>query len=227
MAAKYITHTVSDGDTIQSIGQRYEVDWTKIVELNSLSYPYVIGEIETPEEYADIDTVAKFGSVLLIPTDGLRFPLKTNNSAAEVAKYSLGCDLDLFTFEKGEHFNVVNLEIEGQLTDDNQGDLRLAEGIENLKQQLIVRLGTERGALLLHPEFGTNIKKYIGMRTTPELLTKIKLEIQEALLGDFRVKDVNKIQVAFNNRQVHVECVVTPIPPATDFLLSTTYFGDE
>lgn len=221
MAVQYVTHVVGAGDTIQLIGQKYNVDWTEIVNLNGLEYPYVAADdIET--EYDTMDTVAKIGTKLVVPSNGLNIPYKSNTSTSEMELYAFGGDLDLFTAEEGDGYNVVNLEIAGQLTDD-KGDLKLATGITNLKQQLIVRLGTEKGALLLHPDFGSNILKTIGAKVTPELLTKVQLEVAECLNSDFRVQSVTDIQVAYSSGKIHVECYVIPIPPYSAFTLSHTY----
>ena len=218
MASQYIVHTVGAGDTVQSIGLLYGVDWTELVNINGLEYPYIDDSVEL-NEYENIDSVAKIGSKLVIPTTGLNIPQKTNNSSEEVEKYAFGCDLDLFSMEESEN-HVVNLEVEGQLTDDTKGDIKLSEGIANLRQQLIIRLGTPKGALLLHPDFGTNLLDYIGKRTTVELLTKVQLEIQESLLGDFRVLGVSDISVIFKDRGVFVDCIVHPIEPYSVFKIS-------
>lgn len=221
MASQYIVHTVGAGDTVQSIGLLYGVDWTELVNINGLEYPYIDDSIEL-NEYENIDSVAKIGSKLVIPTTGLNIPQKTNNSSEEVEKYAFGCDLDLFSMEESEN-HVVNLEVEGQLTDDTKGDIKLSEGIANLRQQLIIRLGTPKGALLLHPDFGTHLLDYIGKRTTVELLTKIQLEIQESLLGDFRVLGVSDISVIFKDHGVFVDCIVHPIEPYSVFKLSHVF----
>lgn len=218
MSSQYIVHTVGAGDTIQSIGMLYGVDWTELVSINGLEYPYIDDDIEI-NEHQNIDSVAKIGSQLVIPTPGINIPVKTNNSTQEIEKYAFGCDLDLFSEEQSQN-HVVNLEVQGQLTDDQHGDIKLAEGVENLRQQLIIRIGTPKGALLLHPEFGTNILDYIGRKTTVELLIKIKLEIQECLLGDFRVLSVENIQAVFKDHGVFVDCVIHPVEPYSVFRLS-------
>ena len=223
MASQYLTHTVGAGDTIQSIGLLYSVDWTEIVDINGLEYPYICTDIEY-NEYQDIDGVAKLGSTLVIPTDGLNFPKKTNNSVDEIEKYAFGCDLDLFSYGL-EESRVVNLEMEGQLTHENN-DIKLSEGLMNLQQQLIIRIGTPKGALLLHPDFGTHILDYIGKRVTLELLIKIKLEIQECLLGDFRVLGVSDFNIIFKDRGIFVECTVHPIEPYSVFRLSHVFTKD-
>ena len=222
MASQFIMHTVGVGDTIQSIGQLYDVDWTELVVINGLEYPYIDDDLYI-NEHEELDGVAKVGSKLVIPTPGINIPNKTNNSAKEIEKYAYGCDLDIFSTELGEH-KVANLEIQGELTDDTKGDIKLSEGINNLRQQLIIRLGTPKGALLLHPEFGSNIHKYIGKRITVELLTKVKLEVQECILGDFRVLGVSDVTAIGKNTGIYVECFVHPVEPYTSsFRLSHTF----
>lgn len=221
MASQYIVHTVGVGDTIQAIAMMYGCDWTELVTINGLEYPY-IDDVIGVSEYADNDAVAKVGSKLVIPTTGINIPQKTNNSSAEVEKYAFGCDLDLYSWDNGETASN-NLETEGELSSDGKGDVLLSEGLNNLRQQLTTRLGTPKGALLLHPEFGTNLLDYIGRRTTVELLTKIQLEIRECLLSDFRVKDVGDINVAFHDHAIFVDCIIYPIEPYSVFRLSQQF----
>lgn len=222
MSSQYTVHTVGAGDTIQAIGLLYGVDWTELVEINGLEYPYIDDDLYINENES-LDGVAKIGSKLVIPTPGINIPNKTNNSSVEVEKYAFGCDLDLFSLEETQN-HTINLEVEGQLTDDNKGDIKLSEGIANLRQQLTIRLGTPKGSLLLHPEFGSNILNYIGLRTTVELLNKIKLEVQECLLGDFRVLGVSNITVIGKDKGIYVECFVHPTEPySSPFRLSHYY----
>ena len=39
--SQYVVHTVGAGDTIQAIGDLYGVDWTELVVVNGLEYPYI------------------------------------------------------------------------------------------------------------------------------------------------------------------------------------------
>lgn len=222
---KYAIHTVGSGDTIQSIGEMYNADWTEIVNINGLEYPYICDD-EEDDYYQYMDTVAKLGTNLLIPSDGISFPIKTNDFSDEVERYAFGTDLDLYT--NSETINkVVDLESEGELISNGLGDIKLSEGILNLRQQLITRLGTPKGALLLHPSYGSNILNYIGKRINTDVLTDIKLEIQECLLGDFRVDGVGEINVTFADNSVHVECEIKPIEPySSTFTLSNTYYSE-
>lgn len=221
MDSQYIIHTVGLGDTIQSIADLYGVEWSQLVIVNGLEYPYIDDDVVLNENI-NSDGVAKVGSKLVIPSSELKIPNKTNNSSAEIENYALGSDLDLFSLEETSN-HVVNLEVQGQLTDDNKGDLKLVQGIANLRQQLIIRLGTTKGALLLHPEFGSHISEYIGAKSTVELLVKIKLEVQECLLGDFRVQDVTDVTVLSQDGKIYVDCIVHPIAPYSTFKLTHLY----
>ena len=219
MASQYTVHKVGIGDTIQSIGLSYGVDWTKIVELNGLEYPYIEDTIEA-NEYEKLDSVAKLGSSLVIPAEGIGIPEKTNLSSKELEKYSFGSDLDIFLYRDQK---VVNIEDTGRLSNSTACDVQLSEGLQNLHQQLTVKLGTQKGTLLLHPEFGSELVRYIGQRVTPELLTKIKLEVKECLLEDFRVEDVEDVTVVYKDHAVYVECVIHPIKPFSTFTYSHAF----
>lgn len=214
----YVTHTVGAGDTIQKIGSLYNVDWTKIVSVNGLQYPYVDATVAY-NPYEDVDTVAKIGTLLVIPVEGVMLPVLTNGDQETVERYAFGGDLDIFDYVKQEYGQVIPLEIQGELTDNHQGDLKLSEGIQNLAQQLIIRLGTPVGALPLHPEFGTNINKYIGKRMSVETLTKIRLEVQESILRDFRVAGVGDVTVEARSGGVWVDAMIQPIDPYGVFRL--------
>lgn len=219
--SQFLTYTIKSGDTIQVIAQKYGLNWTDIVELNGLTFPYIDTTILN-NSYQGVDTVAKLGDSLVIPTQGTAFPTKTNGSSQELEKYIFGADLDIFSYADTTS-GIINLESEGQLSSDVKGDVKLCEGLSNLRQQLIIRLGTEKGALLLHPEFGSNILKYIGVRITEELLTKIKLEAQECILSDPRVESISNLQIASNNTSIRVEVDIFPIPPYSSFSLRHTY----
>lgn len=216
--SNYKVHIVGDGDTIQSIGDLYSVDWTEIVTINGLDYPYIDTTLFI-NEYEKVDSVAKIGSKLVIPTTDLVIPIKTNNSSQEIENYAFGCDLDIFSTEETD-YGVINLEVEGELIDNYKGDIKLVEGLKNLRQQLIIRLGTPVGALLLHPEFGSKLLDYIGKTINEQVLKEVHLEIQECLLKDFRVKGVSDIKSIFKNRSVLVTCKIHPIEPYKVFELN-------
>ena len=229
MKSRYVTHVIQVGDTIQSIGVLYGVDWTKLVIINGLEYPYIDSEVES-SKYADTNEVAKVGDRLVIPTQGLNIPRKTNNSTQELENYAFGCDLDLFSSSLiGD--NITNVESLGELSAGDTGDVLLSEGTFNLRQQLIIRLGTPKGSLINHPDFGSELYNHIGATLTLERLVKIKLCIQECILSDFRVLGISDMRVVFKNSYdnstlltngLYIDFIVHPIEPYAVFKIGKT-----
>lgn len=216
MSSQYITHIIAEGDTIQSIGVLYNVDWTEIATINGLEYPYVNSQIDAQKDNSD---VAVIGETLVIPSQGVVIPHRTGNSVDELESYTFGGDLCLFSQK-----TTLNLEDqEKELCDNSEGDLLLVEGLNNLHQQLLIRLGTPKGTLVLHPEFGSNLTSYIGRKVTSELLTEISLEVQECILSDFRVKEISNLDVEFKDGGIHIEATIIPISPYSSFKLTYTY----
>lgn len=237
MRSKYLTHTVALGETLQIIGQIYGVDWTKIAIINGLEYPYIDSNLNS-SEFEDTDEVAKIGSRLVIPTRNMHVPNKTNNSAEELERYTFGSDLDLFS-DSTNNNGVTNVESLGILNaDETTGDVLICNGISNLRQQLIIRLGTPKGSLLMHPEWGCDLLSYIGRTMTMERLIKIKLAVQECVLGDFRVLGISDMRAEFKGAQgmqgangityakgkaVFIDFIVHPIEPYSVFRLAKTF----
>lgn len=240
MKSRYLTHTVTLGETIQIIGRKYNVDWTKIATINGLEYPYVDASLNSTE-FEDTDEVAKIGSRLVIPTRGLHIPNKTNNSTDELERYTFGSDLDLF-LAATDNNGVTNIESLGELGANTEtGDVLLCEGIVNLRQQLIIRLGTPKGSLYMHPEWGCNLLRYLGGAMTLERLIKIKLEVQECVLGDFRVLGISDLRATFKNavrlqgtngvpfskgKAIFLDFIVHPIEPYSVFRLAKTFHSE-
>lgn len=238
--SRYNTYTVQPGDTIQAIGKLFNSDWTKIAVVNGLAYPFIDSELGSTN-YEGNDMIAKVGTRLVIPSRNLHIPRKTNNSSKELEALTFGSDLDLYKDSLDPH-NVANLESLGQLNaDDTTKDILICSGIKNLRQQLIIRLGTPRGSLLMHPEWGCNVTKYIGTKSNMENLIKIKLEVQESVLGDFRVMGISDMRAVWKysdvrdgtngrslapNRGVFIDFIVHPIEPYDVFRLAKTFLRD-
>lgn len=236
MKAKYITHVVGVGDTIQSIAKQYNSSWMSLAVINGLEYPYIDSDVNS-KIFEDTDEVAKIGDRLVIPSPGIMIPKKNNNSTEDLEKYTFGSDLDLF-YDAINNNGVTNLESLGELNADDSGDIMICSGISNLRQQLIIRLGTPKGTLMMHPEWGCNLINYIGGKVTIEQLIKIKLEIQECVLGDFRVLGISDMIATYKNsdgkdgsngilnshgRAIFIDFIVHPIEPYSVFRVAKTF----
>lgn len=213
----YKIHVVGPADTIQAIGDVYGVDWTRIVIVNGLQYPYINTEPASGDN--DIgEGVAVVGRALLIPTGDLLFPVRTYDGLLDVEQYILGSDLDIYSYMESDH-NIIRIGESGELVDNMRGDLKLATGLRNLRQQLVTRLGTPKGTLLLHPEYGSDILTYIGKTITKELLINIKLCVQECFLKDSRVSGLSKLNVSAAGSVIQVDCIIHAIEPFGHFRL--------
>lgn len=214
----YITHSIQVGDSIQRLAIMYQIDdWRSIVYLNNLEYPYIDSEIGSTT-YQDNPNVLKVGNSVLIPSTYFS-PILAQSDMSDLEKRAYGCDLDIYYFDDSSELGV-RLEERGELSSQN-GDLKIAEGIRNLRQRLIIRLSLNKGSLILHPEFGSELSKLIGLKSTIQTLIKMKLEVQRCILSDPLIKGVSNIVVTkLDEGNIMVECSIIPVPPYSPFKFS-------
>ena len=214
----YAVHIVQPGDTIQGIAIQHGLStWQNIVRVNGLVYPY-IDSVVGSTEYKDNSKIAKVGEDLFIPSsDYLQQPKYTQITSEQLNKLAYGCDIDLYSFKITN--SVLDFSIKGQVIDDSL-DIKISQGTENLKQQLLTRLKTSKGALFLHPEYGSRLKQLSGCKGTTTNMIKIKLEVQETLTSDYRVKKVTDLTVTKTGTTIEVDCWIVPISPYVSFRLS-------
>ena len=209
----YITHVIQVGDSLQKIARMYGLDdWRKLVYANNLEYPYIHDVINSDTTTGD--GVLKVGDKMIIPS--LKYSTSVNNLRIDnVEKQAYGCDLDLYSYDSGDG-QVKNLESKGELSSNN-GDLKLSEGVKNLHQRLLIRLSVAKGSMILHPDFGSDIDKYVGLKGTPQNLIKLQLSVQESILSDELVEQVKDLTIAVSNGVLSVDCEIIPIPPYSPF----------
>lgn len=208
----YKTHIVSEGDSIQRIALSYGIeDWREIVRFNKLDYPYIGNYGEIYE-----GNVAVTGNTILIPSyDYVVSPLVSDISMPTMEELAYGTDLDLYT--ETDESTIHNFDIKGELSGNESLDLRLVTGIKNLTQQLTTKLATPKGLLWLHPEWGCNLKKYIGRKGSLENLTKMRLMAQEAILEDNRVSAIENLTLNKTSTRIIITCDIYPISPYPKF----------
>ena len=217
----YQIHTVGPGDTIQAIGDTYGVNWVDIVTVNGLAYPYIDTEPESGDHHV-AEGAAVIGRTLLIPTGSLMFPVRSRGDVLDVEKYALGSDLDIYGYVESDA-KVIPVGEDGEVDDDLHGDLYLAEGMRNLRQQLVTRLGTPKGTLLLHPEYGSDLLSFIGKKMTREHLIAVKLCVQECILTDARVKAISGLSVWTERTSLFIDLIVHAIDPFGEFRLKAKF----
>lgn len=110
--------------------------------------------------------------------------------------------------------NLVGLsKVDWLLTDNGDlavnayGDFRLAAGMTNLIQALRMKLSTEQGSILLHPEFGVGLK--VGAMTSDLNLQGIYKSLNTMIQQDSRFQGIKKLQVQLNGNVISINMAVT------------------
>lgn len=211
------THTITIGDSLQKLARMYDVaNWEDIAEINKLSSPYIDSTFPCYTEYDG--KVLKVGDTILIPSQKVYNNNYKKIEQREIETLAYGSDLSLY------NTHTPNSTFKGYL-DEGTNDVLLVDGLDNLAQQLETRLTVKKGALLLHPKFGSELYKYVGAKATQENMNKIIFETESCLRSDFRVLDVEDIKVEFKDGYTAVTAFITPIRPARPF--SFTYYIKE
>ena len=68
------------------------------------------------------------------------------------------------------------------------GDANVCHGLACLVQDLVHRLGTPRGDLPLHPEYGFDIARFLHLDTSPVHVLDFEQSVQEEVENDPRVQ---------------------------------------
>lgn len=212
----YSTHEIKAGDTIQKIASYYGVSWMEIAQTNGLTYPYVDSSVFS--SYDGIGYVATRGEKILIPSGVSQLSVIRRGRNEDIENLVFGRDLSVI-----DSYEAASLESAVELLPDEYGDLKTADGINNLSQSLLMRLGTPKGSIPLHPDFGSNVTRYIGKKMNADTLTKIRLEIQETILSDDRVQGVGSVRAQFEDGVLRVTAQVKPIDPYGIFALNAEY----
>ena len=190
--ADYKQHVISQGDTLQSIAQRYYGnvnEWHTIKDYNNLKYPYIVKQGQ--EHIADPENVVMVGSTITIPIEQSLMDVNTDNFTRRdinnVLDLVLGRDLSMIDTP----YDYAERGLQGEIFSLNSknGDVSTVRGVQNLKQAVMARLLTPKGSLLLHPNYGSELHKIIGKNTTG-VARIIEDEITKTILVDQRIANV-------------------------------------
>ena len=133
------------GETIQGFAYRVTgnaSNWTKIVALNALTWPYLTN---VPELLGE--------GVALAGSNSLRI-IAASPSASGVS-------------DPGDLFGTDVAIVGGDLTATATGDFGTVAGGANLVQALTNRLGVWNGDLVFHPDYGCSLYKLLGKANSP------------------------------------------------------------
>lgn len=185
---KHKEYTIRYGDTLHVLANAFYNDagrWREIANYNGLNYPYIIFEGDR------LPNVKMLGDTILIPLLGV----ENRNLPTEQW-------LDTFIGE--------DLELKQDFSADIYGDLHSISGLQNLAQALNHRFMTEKGELVYHPEYGSNLHQLIGRRE-PFIKKLIELEVTETAYQDPRVENIEIRSLQLEGRRVQVDCLITVV----------------
>lgn len=217
--ARFITHTIKYGDTLQSLALEYLEDasrWAEIAILNDLEYPFI--------SYDPNDTtpnVKKIGEDILIEVDNASdLSVLPQFELNDLYAQQLGSDLSLFN--TSSTIALTN-GAEGELKANGYGDLTVVNGINNLRQAYILALATPLGANPYHPEYGSILGELMGLPKTTDTLQKIRVEVERVLRSDDRTQDVTINRCVAVDDVVYLDATVTPVGLNVDFALNLVF----
>lgn len=195
--ANYKRHIITYGETLQSIAQDElgnMSQWYTIAQLNNLKYPYIADTVA--QKNAGSNLVTMGDTIMISIPDSVRqsdlvasLTTMPQYDQEEIIALALGKDIDIMPNTTGDHvapgLSSQTFEMKG-----DSGKLALVRGLDNLRQSLFIRLTTPKGSYLGHPEYGSMLDMYLGMRNTEENAQLLDLEIERTLWTDARVTGV-------------------------------------
>jgi phage baseplate assembly protein W len=142
---------------------------------------------------------------VLNPGDTMLVPINLDDSS-NTPMYKLEENNDVKLFKED-----IYLDSSGDRLMDINGDYKRVAGLDNLKQAINLLLSTKKGTLAYHPEYGSNITTFLGETKTTLTLGIIKAEIRRAVLSEYRVKDIDSIDIFVDNDVIYIYIGVVPI----------------
>ncbi len=213
-------HGLSDDDVIMFISEGNlptEINKNKIYYIiNSTTDNFQI----SLEEDGDIEEFTDDGTGTHHYVYGDVF-VKNNSSFTNGAVYNVKTtgELLLIPLEIDSEFEIVimenYLETMGKedlyfrldFDIDNYGDLASLTGLQNIAQRISHRLEVEKGELIYHPDYGTNLYQILG-RNEPFIRKRAEIEVRNVILQDEAVSEVILKSFKVNSGIIEIECAL-------------------
>lgn len=198
---RYKKHVVRYGETVQSVASLEMGDvsgWKDIVAYNKLHYPYIVDTDDA--KLLDVDHLVTLGDTLIIPIevelDNSLVDEMSTSDKDQISKFVLGADLSMIN--KPEYYQdrgtqdeifALSSRVGARTGHRNKRDLAIVEGKENVKQVIMAKLMTPKGALILHPEYGSRLHEMF-MKSSIATKEMIDDEISATIQTDTRVDSI-------------------------------------
>lgn len=182
------------GDSLQTIAARELGDasrWTELIAFNSLVPPFI-----TDDAALVMSGVILSGGIILVPAPA---PVATTTTDPEKV------------FESD-----IRLGSDGALMTD-AGDFAVVTGVQNLARALKNRIEVERGDLIYHTEYGSNVRRIVGSVNSPTAALLAGQYAKSAVQADPRIDRVTKVSadVVGDRVSVTIEAVTVSGRPVT------------
>jgi len=112
----------------------------------------------------------------------------------------------------------IRLDANGNLVIQENSDLALISGIENVKQAIDLRLNTEVGSLIKQSAYG--ITAQAGFAGTSMAIRYLKLSIRSTVIQDPRIQSVDNLIASLGKDVLHVSMNITPVGIETSIPIS-------
>lgn len=227
-------HTITYGDTMQSIAQQELGDmnlWVELIQFNNLKYPYIVDTVQ--EKLRDPEHLVTIGDTILVRISNdeqanLIAQLKNMNEFdyEEIYATALGKDLDILPVPKefgAPGWDSEILEMKG----NEKGSIATVRGVENLKQSLLVRIITPLGSYVGHPKYGSRVHEYLGNKNTEENAILLNIEIERTIRTDGRVTKVElqDYKISGDTYSVSFKVWAVGLDVAFEFILTSQADG--
>lgn len=197
MATQLNRYTIQVDDTIQQIARRqlgHADQWWVLVRVNGLVYPYIDGSGASTTA-----GVLGIGDSLLVPGNVDDPTIRQVSADGRIGQYALLLGADLW------------LENDDLHVDSGSADLGTAAGLQNLVLALQRRLGTRKGELAYHPEYGSHLERHIGQPHDGLRQAQIRHEVRQTCLDDPRIRSVPSLTVREDADHLEIRLIATII----------------
>jgi hypothetical protein len=89
---------------------------------------------------------------------------------------------------------------------DGYGDFRLSAGLTNLIQALKLKLFTQKGSLIAHPDYGIGLQA--GMNNADFIATEVYKDIKSLILSDSRFDRIERMDISLEGPVLNLSLIV-------------------